>query len=99
VNTCIDFLRKRKHNISLNESITSDDTNIEEMVADMDRKDMWTKVQQKIKQLPLRQKNVLILKHFEGLTIQQISKVLGCSQSSVKTHLCRAIERLKKELG
>lgn len=100
VNACIDFLRKRKPTVPLKEAITrSDEKSSSEVAEDIDRQDIMLKVQRKLAGFPLKQKNVIILKHFEGLTIGQISKILSCSESSVKTHLCRAVERLKKELG
>jgi RNA polymerase sigma-70 factor (ECF subfamily) len=95
INTCIDFLRKKKKSVSLDERIVK---NKEEhsKIEDIEKKDMNEILKKKIKHLPARQKNVIILKHLQGLKISEISKILKCSESSVKTHLCRAIDNLRK---
>ena len=41
-------------------------------------------------------KEVLVLSRFQGMKYREISKVLGCSISSVKTQVHRAIKDLKK---
>lgn len=98
VNASIDFLRKKKHTIPLDEAITRDSGVENEARERIEQKDLNTKITQAVSHLPLRQKNAFILKHFEGLKIREISKILGCSQSSVKTHLQRAIAALRKKL-
>ena len=99
VNSSIDFLRRRKKNVSLEEAITKSDNSADKMLEHIENKDIHQRVKESLKKLPLRQKNVIILKHYEGLKIKEISKVLGCSESSVKTHLTRAVKNLKKEMG
>jgi len=99
VNACIDFLRKKKKTVSLEETITKDEKDTDTMIEQMEKKDTQERIKKGLEKLPLRQRNVIILKHFEGLKISEIGKILGCSQSSVKTHLYRAIENLRKELG
>jgi RNA polymerase sigma-70 factor (ECF subfamily) len=98
-NAAIDFLRRRKPNISFDESIAGQIPVDSDVKENIERHAKEQQLKKLIAELPLRQKNVLILKHFEGLKIREISKVLGCSQSSVKTHLTRAIQNLKKNVG
>ncbi|MCP4652919.1 MAG: sigma-70 family RNA polymerase sigma factor [Candidatus Omnitrophica bacterium] len=95
VNACIDFLRRKKSVVSFNDAIKTDTKAMDEV----EKRDNQNLISKAIAKLPNRQKNVIILKHFEGLKIAQISKVLRCSQSSVKTHLYRAIDSLRNELG
>ena len=99
MNASIDSLRKRNKVIPLEEAITKDEAASTAAVDNIQRKDIQERIQNVLADLPLRQKNVIILKHFEGLKISQISQVLGCSQSSVKTHLVRAISSLRRKLG
>ena len=51
-----------------------------------------------LRELPLRQQQVVILRVWEGLEIEAIAKILGCSKSSIKTHYMRAMKRIRKEL-
>ena len=44
-------------------------------------------------------KSVVILYYFNGMTIKQISLVLGCFQGTVKSRLHNAKKFLKKELS
>jgi len=96
VNTSIDFLRRKKKTVPLKESITRSEEKT--AVEHVQKSDIQALVRRGLEQLPLRQKTVVILKHFEGLTIREISRLLGCSQSAVKTHLARGVVNLRKEL-
>ncbi len=49
--------------------------------------------------LPKRQSEVFILSRMEGFKAEQIAKLLGCSQKTVRVHLHRAMKRLARELG
>lgn len=98
VNTCIDFLRKKRNVVSLEEAVTKDEEKESAAAGQLQMQAIQARIHNSLRHLPLRQKNVVILKHFEGMTISQISAVLGCSQSSVKTHLVRAIRGLRKIL-
>jgi len=98
-NSSIDFLRRKKKIVTLNESITQDAQAENDIRGKMERDDAKKLLEEAIEKLPFRQKEVIILKHFEGLKIRQISKIVGCSESSVKTHLFRGLENLKKIIG
>lgn len=44
------------------------------------------------------QKTVFVLRHFEGLQLDEIARELGCTVGSVKVHLFRALKKLRVEL-
>src|ERR1700754_364032 len=48
--------------------------------------------------LPRRQRAVLALRYYEGLSTAEIADVLGCSESTVRSHASRALGELRLEL-
>ena len=92
VNASIDYLRKRKSFSELKEKyIKNSDT-----INDVERKDKERILKKAVEKLSSQQKKVFILKHYHHFKICKISQILGCSESSVKTHLTRAIENLRR---
>ena len=81
--------------VSLDEARDIPDSSPGDGAAHIDEDERKLRLRRSIRALPRRQKNVIILKHYEGLKIREISKVLGCSESSVKTHLARALQALR----
>jgi RNA polymerase sigma-70 factor (ECF subfamily) len=51
-----------------------------------------------VSQLSFKQREIFVMKHLKGMKISEISKVLGCSEGTVKTHLFRAIKELRDKL-
>ena len=49
-------------------------------------------------ELPARQRTVLVLRYLEGMGVDEIAEVLGIGPGTVKTHLVRAVRRVR-ELG
>lgn len=51
---------------------------------------------QRIRALPERQRDVVLLRIFEGLSVAETAKVLRCREGTVKSHLHRAMKALKE---
>lgn len=51
-----------------------------------------------IEKLELKQKTVMILYYFNGLTVKEISKIIGCFEGTVKSRLYSARKKLKCSL-
>ena len=51
-------------------------------------------VRQAIEQLPLRQRETLVLAYYQGLSYSEVAKALGCSVGTVKTQMFRALKKL-----
>jgi DNA-directed RNA polymerase specialized sigma24 family protein len=49
--------------------------------------------------LPERQRVAVLLVHGFGWTHAEVGELLGVSESTVRNHLARALERLRRELG
>jgi RNA polymerase sigma-B factor len=59
----------------------------------------WTSVAPAIKQLPRRERTILYLRFFRGLTQTQIAEELGISQMHVSRLLSRTLGELRKSVG
>jgi RNA polymerase sigma factor (sigma-70 family) len=51
------------------------------------------------RQLPARQREVVVLRYVEGWSTREIADQLGVTAGSVKRHLFRAVQRLRAALG
>ena len=49
--------------------------------------------------LPDRQRNAFLLREVEGFDVSDTSRVMRCSESSVKTHYSRALKKLRQTIG
>lgn len=64
----------------------ADDT----VIAALDRSEVTAAV----RALPLRQRQVVVLRYYEALSEAEIAGLLGCSPGSVKTHASRALRTM-----
>ena len=49
-------------------------------------------------ELPTLQRAVVMLRHMNGLSTRQVSKILSCSEGTVKTHLHRGLKKMRDRL-
>jgi RNA polymerase sigma-70 factor (ECF subfamily) len=50
---------------------------------------------QAVRQLPNRQRTVIMLSHFDGRSTREVSEMTGLSESTVRVHLFRGLRRLR----
>lgn len=62
------------------------------------RQEMHQRLRQALEDLPGRDREVLVLRHMEGLTVREIAEVLGIQEGAVKTRHFRALSRLREVL-
>jgi len=65
-------------------------------VNDLMRQEFWGQLRSLMKKLSRWEREVFLLKYLDQLTIREISQVLNKSESAVKTHLYRGVEKFKK---
>lgn len=61
----------------------------------LERKERQRWVTQAVNSLPLKQRTVVILHEFEGLTHPEISSILNCSEGTVRSRLHYARQKLR----
>lgn len=61
-------------------------------------KELASKLARALEQLPPRQKAVFVLRHYEDYRLEQIAEELALNVGTVKSHLSRALVRLRGEL-
>jgi len=101
-NQCVDLLRKRKgySASSLDDEESSegrtlaDSATVDPLLLQV-RKEERQRVMEAILQLPTRQREIIMLRHYEDLSLQEIAEVQGCALGTVKSSLHRAIASLK----
>jgi RNA polymerase sigma-70 factor (ECF subfamily) len=64
----------------------------------VESQDLSRAVAQAVASLPEEQREVIVLKEYEGLTFQEISQVLDVPLSTVKTRLYRGLGQLRLRL-
>ncbi|MHC1684197.1 MAG: sigma-70 family RNA polymerase sigma factor [Clostridiaceae bacterium] len=90
INNAINLINKNKKIISLVDNLSKTDS-IEKENNIEDKLDIVAAVDS----LEEKYKNVIILKYFQDLTINEISQVLECPLGTVKTHLNKGLSKLR----
>lgn len=61
--------------------------------------DTLARLQSVLRQLPRRQREVFMLRVWDGMDVADAAQAMNCSQGSVKTHLSRALQRVREQLA
>lgn len=104
INRCNTMLHKRKRWKMFFDSMEDKDQfsdtwaeerNVEQM---LEREQVYDRIRRAIAQLPPEQKTVLLLKEYEGMKFHEISEMLDCPLSTVKSRMYYALDGLRKAL-
>lgn len=100
VNTCLDHQRRlRKWMPFLGELIDALSARGESVLQRLVRAEMADDVQRIIARLPAEQRMVVVLRYTEGLSYDEIARILGCSPGTVASRLNRAHKVLERRLA
>ena len=66
---------------------------------DLQSRQAMARLRQAMDKLSARQRTVFVLRHHEGLPLQEIASLLGLETGTVKIHLHRAVTTLRAELA
>lgn len=101
-NLCVDLIRKRRGQAAT--SLDDEETGLGRTLADVATVDPLKlqlddeergKVMAAVLKLPPRQREIIMLRHYEDMSLQEIAQVQGCALGTVKSSLHRAIASLK----
>ena len=107
VNLCIDFLRKKaRSEVLLYDSDESGglpmanipDPRSESPAKAVENKELRTHIRKAVRRLPPKQRQIFILRHWDGLSLKDIAATVGRSDGTVKAHLLHAHRNLRKHL-
>ncbi len=106
-NNCIDFLRKRKLKTqSIHEPVKYKDEELERTLPNQEptpeknllREERKRIIQEAIQELPERYRHVILLRHMEEKSYDEIADILGLPLGTVKAQIFRAREMLNQKL-
>ncbi|MCK5417309.1 MAG: RNA polymerase sigma factor [Desulfobacterales bacterium] len=107
VNRVNDYLRKKRVRSIFKSSDEGTDIQPEadqlreqpEALEQVLKEDFWRQVGRIAKKLSKMEREVFMLRFLDNLNINEIAQILKKSESTVKTHLYRALAKFKKEKG
>ena len=70
-----------------------------EPLKNVERRDFWKQIGIFLKKLSRQEKEVFLMRFLDQLTLKEIAETLGKGESTIKTHLYRALKKFKKEPG
>jgi RNA polymerase sigma-70 factor (ECF subfamily) len=105
-NCSLDLIRVRKHRHELTGAPVDDDFDLMQNVATSDPGPDRLAVSEQVKEritsamaeLSQQERTAFVLRHFEGLSIEQISGMLGVGGNAAKHSIFRAVQKLRKAL-
>ena len=106
VNCSLDLVRSRKRR---SERMAPEDSEMEDPVLSLpaqaptpDRLAMSGEVRERVaeamNELSASERTAFVLRHFEGMCIEDVSQVLGCQPGAAKHSVFRAVQKLRRAL-
>jgi RNA polymerase sigma-70 factor (ECF subfamily) len=109
LNLCRDKLRRRRRwglllaeEHALNEQTTAvpvDKRDALDPALSVERRERHTAVLRALREIPPDQREVLVLKEFEGLKFREIAQIVGCPESTVKSRMYYGLNGVRNALA
>ena len=108
-NCALDLIRKRQRSDAGREALDASETELSERTLSLaatnptpDRLVFSAEVQQKVaaalNRLSPKERAAFVLRHFEGKSIAEVSRVMGLRANAAKNNIFRAVQKLRREL-
>jgi len=99
-NRCVDLTRSAKIRESKTPYITDYYTNHSPDLFELDDKKaaIIERLMERVNKLPERNKNIFLMRCFDGLKFKEIAAILNKDISTIKKRYARAIEIIKKDI-
>ncbi|HAH97106.1 MAG TPA: RNA polymerase sigma factor SigW [Firmicutes bacterium] len=105
-NLCIDYLRRRKlSTFSVDQKFGTEDELTLELPDDsmspetiFESQEIRKEIEEAIYGLPIKYRSVIILRHIQDLSYEDISQIMDMPVNTVKTHIFRARRILRRRL-
>ena len=98
-NAAIDIHRTRKPAMPIEESFYLPPQNDDQPHQMMEQFELHDAIRKMVDQLPDDQREIIIMKHYTGLTFRQIAQTLGEPLATVASRYRRTLDKLKSKLG
>jgi RNA polymerase sigma-70 factor (ECF subfamily) len=94
VNTCHDLRRRRPASVALQEAgeIASGDADPQQLTAEEERRRV---LQLSLRMLSEKEREALVLRDLEGLSTEEVARVLGSSEATVRSQISKARVKVK----
>lgn len=93
VNACRDLMRKRTHTEDLPETLAAPVSDAGSSI-DLTTERRWMAAA--LKALPEKERAAVVLRDIEGLTTSQVAEILGSTEQTVRSQICRARIKIKE---
>jgi RNA polymerase sigma-70 factor (ECF subfamily) len=99
-NSAISIIRKKARESQFIEYLkTLQDISVEAVNVELEYNELTNKLDEIIKGLPQRQKEVYLLHKVEGLKYNEIAERLNISVNTIENHMSHALKTIRKKLG
>jgi RNA polymerase sigma-70 factor (ECF subfamily) len=98
VNSALNIAKHNTRENGRRTDLTTLAASLPDVPATGDQVDVAAHIERALHELPTMQRAAVILRHIDGLSTRQVGGILGCSESTVKTHLYRGLEKMRTSL-
>lgn len=95
-NYSLDLLRaRRRAEVPEPESLVSDEMAADRMVLSAE---IGERLRLAMNELSAQERSAFVLRHYEGLSIEEIGRILGIAESATKNSIFRAVQKMRRWL-